>query len=59
MKKIKMSNGDEFYIKDDKAKNLAEYLLPNKMFPVEVFPNEYSESVRMKYINYSQIVSIE
>jgi len=59
MKKIKMSNGDEFYIKDDKAKNLTEYSLPNKMFLVEFFPNEHSESARTKYINYSQIVSIE
>lgn len=59
MKKIKMSNGDEFYIKDDKAKNLADYSLPNKMFLVEVFSTEHSESVRTKYINYSQIVSIE
>jgi hypothetical protein len=61
MIKITMSSGKEYFIEDIKAKNLSEYTLPNKLFPIKIFVKNQSDSYTQKEIkiNYSLIESVE
>ncbi len=68
-----MSSGKQYYIHSDRAKNLADYSLINKLFQIEVIESEkYNEikeyidkddlikkTIKLIYINYSMIESIE